>query len=147
MALGDNIKRLREERQLTQQMLADKLYVSRQTVCRWENGTRCPDLIMAKKLAVELNISLDELISDEDVDQFTKKGFPFHSDKVKERKALEERQKRVRCDISSDLCILPDTIGDACSHVVLHPRIMSGSCSFYCEVSDSQKVESVILSG
>lgn len=95
MALGDNIKRLREERQLTQQMLADKLYVSRQTVCRWENGTRCPDLIMAKKLAVELNISLDELISDEDVDQFTKEGFPFHSDKVKERKALEERQKRV----------------------------------------------------
>ena len=95
MALGDNIKRLREERQLTQQMLADKLYVSRQTVCRWENGSRCPDLIMAKKLAVELNISLDELISDEDVDQFTKKGFPFHSDKVKERKVLEERQKRV----------------------------------------------------
>ncbi len=50
---------------------------------------------MAKKLAMELNISLDELISDEDVDQFTKEGFPFHSDKVKERKALAERQKRV----------------------------------------------------
>ena len=35
----------------------------------------------------------------------------------------------VGCDISSDLCILPDTIGDACSHVVLHPCIMSGSCT------------------
>ena len=35
MALGDNIRRLREERGMTQQQMADKLYVSRQTVCRW----------------------------------------------------------------------------------------------------------------
>lgn len=54
MALKDNIKKFREEKNLTQQQLADKLYVSRQTVCRWENGSRCPDLIMAKKLALEL---------------------------------------------------------------------------------------------
>ena len=95
MALGDNIKRMREEHHLTQQMLADKLYVSRQTVCRWDNGTRCPDLIMAKRIAMEFGIRLDELISDEDVKEFAKKEFPFHSDKVKERRALEERQKRV----------------------------------------------------
>ena len=54
MALNDNIKKFREEKNLTQQQLADKLYVSRQTVCRWENGSRCPDLITAKKLALEL---------------------------------------------------------------------------------------------
>lgn len=67
MALNDNIKKFREEKNLTQQQLADKLYVSRQTVCRWENGSRCPDLITAKKLALELDVSMDELISDEDV--------------------------------------------------------------------------------
>lgn len=66
MALNDNIKKLREEKNLTQQQLADQLYVSRQTICRWENGSRCPDLIMAKKLALEL-VSMDELVSDEDV--------------------------------------------------------------------------------
>ena len=93
MALGDNIKKLREEHLLTQQQLADKLYVSRQTVCRWENGSRCPDLIMAKRLAVELDISLDELISDEDLKEFTKNDFPFHSDVVKRRKELEKKQK------------------------------------------------------
>ena len=95
MALGDNIKKLREEHLLTQQQLADKLYVSRQTVCRWENGSRCPDLIMAKRLAVELDISLDELISDEDLKEFTKNDLPFHSDIVKRRKELEEKQKRI----------------------------------------------------
>lgn len=67
MALNDNIKKLREERNLTQQQLADKLYVSRQTICRWENGSRCPDLITAKKLALELGVSMDDLVSDEDV--------------------------------------------------------------------------------
>ena len=95
MALGDNIKRLREGHSLTQQQLADKLYVSRQTVCRWENGIRCQDLIMAKKLAVEMDISLDELISDEDLKEFTKNDFPFHSDIVKSRKELEEKRKRI----------------------------------------------------
>ena len=57
--------KLREEKNLTQQQLAEKLYVSRQTICRWENGSRCPDLITAKKLALELKVSMDELISDE----------------------------------------------------------------------------------
>ena len=95
MALGDNIKRLREEHSLTQQQLADKLYVSRQTVCRWENGSRCPDLIMAKRLAVELDVSLDELISDEDLKKITKNDFPFHSDVVKRRKELEKKQKQI----------------------------------------------------
>ena len=95
MALGDNIKRMREEHHLTQQMLADKLYVSRQTVCRWENGTRCPDLIMAKRIAMEFGIRLDELISDEDLKEFTKNDLPFHSDIVKRRKELEEKRKRL----------------------------------------------------
>ena len=61
MALNDNIKKFREEKNLTQQQLADKLYVSRQTVCRWENGSRCPDLITAKKLALELDVSMDDM--------------------------------------------------------------------------------------
>lgn len=56
MALGDNIKKRREEKNLTQQQLADKLYVSRQTVCRWENGSRCPDLIAAKKLQNKMRL-------------------------------------------------------------------------------------------
>ena len=95
MALGDNIKRLREAHSLTQQQLADKLYVSRQTVCRWENGSRCPDLIMAKKLAVEDLYVYLLLISDEDLKEFTKNDLPFHSDIVKSRKELEEKRKRI----------------------------------------------------
>ena len=65
MTLGQTIKAKREALGLTQQELAQRLFVSRQTVSRWESGSRCPDLIMAKKIAMVLNISLDELIPGE----------------------------------------------------------------------------------
>ena len=70
MTFGEAIKKKREQLGLTQQELAEKLFVSRQTVCRWENGTRCPDLIMSKKIALVLGISLDELVPGEAVQDY-----------------------------------------------------------------------------
>ena len=70
MKFSEEIKKRREELGLTQQDLAEKLFVSRQTVSRWENGSRCPDLIMAKKIALVLGISLDELIPGEAVQDY-----------------------------------------------------------------------------
>ncbi len=61
------LKKSEKKKKYTQQQLADKLHVSRQTVCRWENGFRRPVVITAKKLAMELGVTLDELISDEDI--------------------------------------------------------------------------------
>ena len=95
MALNDNIKKFREEKNLTQQQLADKLYVSRQTVCRWENGSRCPDLITAKKLALELDVSMDELISDEDVKDVENQYGIGKRDKIKTIVQLQEYQKKI----------------------------------------------------
>ena len=95
MALNDNIKKIREEKKYTQQQLADKLYVSRQTVCRWENGSRCPDLITAKKLAMELGVTLDELISDEDITDIQSKYGIWKFDRVKEREKIQMMQKRI----------------------------------------------------
>lgn len=95
MSLGGNIKKIREEKNLTQQQLADKLYVSRQTICRWENGSRCPDLITAKKLALELDVSLEQLISDEDVNDIQINYGTWKSEKMQRRKRLQELQKKI----------------------------------------------------
>lgn len=94
MALNKKLKELREKYHMTQQQLADKLFVSRQTVCRWESGARCPDLIMARRLASELGVTLDDLLSEEDPDE-VKNVFPFHSERIKERGMLEKRQKQI----------------------------------------------------
>lgn len=46
---GEKVKKLREEKGMTQQTMADQLYVTRQAVSRWECGARFPDLLTAKK--------------------------------------------------------------------------------------------------
>ena len=70
MTLGEMIRAKRDERDMTQQELADILHVTRQTVSRWESGSRCPDLILSKKIADVFGISLDELLSNSDVDSY-----------------------------------------------------------------------------
>lgn len=66
---GEKIKQLREEKGMTQQFLAEKLYVTRQAVSRWECGARYPDLLTAKKIAQVLEVSVDELLSGEELQE------------------------------------------------------------------------------
>ena len=71
---GENLKRVREEKGLTQQTLADNLYVTRQAVSRWEGGSRYPDLMTAKKMAQFLEVSLDDLLTDDDMKLYAEKN-------------------------------------------------------------------------
>ncbi len=71
MSIGEIIKTKREELGMTQQEIAEKLFVSRQTVSRWESGSRCPDLITAKKIANVLGITVDDLVPSEDLANYT----------------------------------------------------------------------------
>lgn len=64
---GEKVKQIREEKGMTQQTMAEKLYVTRQAVSRWECGVRHPDLLTAKKIAKILDVSLDELVSGEEL--------------------------------------------------------------------------------
>lgn len=63
---GEKLKSLREEKGMTQQTLADQLFVTRQAVSRWECGARYPDLLTAKKIAEILGTTIDELVSGEE---------------------------------------------------------------------------------
>ena len=52
-------------------------------------------LIMAKKLALELNVSIDELISDEDVNDIQVNYEIWKSERIKEKKHLQTLQKKI----------------------------------------------------
>lgn len=71
---GENLKRVREEKGITQQTLADYLYVTRQAVSRWEGGSRYPDIMTAKKMAQFLEVSLDDLLSDDDMKGYVERN-------------------------------------------------------------------------
>lgn len=60
---GEQLRRAREAKGMTQQSLAEQLFVTRQAVSRWECGDRYPDLLTTKKISTILDISLDDLLS------------------------------------------------------------------------------------
>ena len=62
MELGSQIKRHRTDRGLSQDDLAAKIYVSRQTVSSWENDKTYPDVESLLLLSVLFDVTVDELI-------------------------------------------------------------------------------------
>ena len=62
MELGKQIKKNRQEKQLSQEELADRVYVSRQTISNWENDKSYPDVNSLVLLSEIFQISLDNLI-------------------------------------------------------------------------------------
>lgn len=67
MNLGNSLFQARKKCGLSQEDVAEKLGVSRQTVSKWETDETVPDIRQSKKLAVLYHVSLDELI-DFDID-------------------------------------------------------------------------------
>ncbi|MBC8587759.1 helix-turn-helix transcriptional regulator [Paratissierella segnis] len=62
MELGNNLYNARKKSGLSQEEVAEKLGVSRQTISKWELGETLPDIRQSKKLSTLYHLSLDELI-------------------------------------------------------------------------------------
>ena len=88
MSLSANIKRLRLEKDMTQEQLATKLGVSAQAVSKWETSETYPDGALLIPLANELEVSLDELFGNDSVtmaDISSKIVKLIHNTEAKER--------------------------------------------------------------
>lgn len=62
MSLGNSLFNARKSKGMSQEMVAEKLGVSRQTISKWETDETLPDIRQSKQLAVLYGQSLDELI-------------------------------------------------------------------------------------
>lgn len=63
--IGENIQHYRKEAHLSQEELAERIGVSRQTVAKWENGTTVPDIYACMSMADVFEISLNALAMEE----------------------------------------------------------------------------------
>ena len=61
MSIGENIKKLREERNLTQKQLAEKLNISQAMIAQIERGTKGLSMALGKEIADYFNCSIEEL--------------------------------------------------------------------------------------
>lgn len=71
MNLGENIYKLRTEKNMSQGDLADALEVSRQSVSKWENNSAVPELDKLIKMAQIFGITIDELVTGEAKEEAT----------------------------------------------------------------------------
>ena len=65
MKLGEKIFELRKKYGLSQEQLAEKVNVTRQTISNWELGETSPNPEQLKLLSKELNVSIDELLDND----------------------------------------------------------------------------------
>lgn len=61
--IGNLIKTLRKEKQLTQMQLADRMNISDKTISKWECGLGCPDISLFPELSKVFDVDLEKLLS------------------------------------------------------------------------------------
>ena len=67
MEFGEKIQKLRNQKKWTQEQLAEKLYVSRTAISKWESGKGYPSIDLLKDIAKLFNKTIDELLSSEQI--------------------------------------------------------------------------------
>lgn len=90
MNIAANIARFRRERGMTQEVLAEQLCVSPQTVSKWETAATCPDAMLLPALADALGVSIDALYGRE------KEQAPLRAEEAYEHVAEQVRRTIVR---------------------------------------------------
>ena len=95
LALGNNIKKYRKDRKITQEQLAEVLGVSDQAVSRWENGTTYPDIELLPTIALYFGVTVDDLMGME-----TFKDESDIADILKKRQELKNRGEVIKsCEL------------------------------------------------
>ena len=85
MTLGNSLYKARKRTGLSQEEVAEKLGVSRQTISKWETNETLPDIRQSKQMAQLYHLSLDELI-DFDVDVKEIEEMIEHANEEKQKK-------------------------------------------------------------
>lgn len=92
--LGDNIKRYRKERGFTQEELAIRLHVVRQTVSKWEKNLSVPDAAQLQNLAQELDVSVPELLGADTETSAGRNEIAEQLSRINEQMAVRNRRSK-----------------------------------------------------
>lgn len=133
MVLSEKIKELRKARGLSQEEMAERLHVSRQTISKWEKGLSAPNADYLILLADLFEISVSELLGTSENKQDTDKDVSKQLEQL--NTVLTNRDRRNRKIWRIVCCILLFMV---IGSVVL---VMFGMISFDQYANDSVKVE------
>lgn len=112
MSIGDNIKRLREARGMTQEQLADQIGVTRPTVTQWETGWSSPRMGRVTQIAGALNVDPMDLLSDDESLEQVVASDPVLGQIVHRYLQMDEKGRRALDSVSYYLVSLDDRGGE-----------------------------------
>lgn len=107
LKLGAAIKKLRTEKGVTQEELADFIGVSFQAVSKWETDTTMPDITLLPKLAVFFGVRIDDLFSINTDDELERIDFILANEKLTDdnftyaKRTLDSILKNNECDVGA----------------------------------------------
>ena len=90
--LNENLKRLRQKRGFTQEELAVRLHVVRQTVSKWEKGLSVPDADMLQSLADILEVNVTELLGAPTIEPDDRNEVAQQLARINEQMAIKNRR-------------------------------------------------------
>ena len=102
---GKFIAKLRKEKNMTQEQLAEKMGVSINAVSKWERGLSFPDVSLYKKLCKELGINIEELINGEkDTSEEAKEKAILST--IKETNKIKKNSKKLLIILSTIFVVI-----------------------------------------
>ena len=94
--LSQNLKPIRQNKGFTQEDLANRLHVTRQTISKWEKGYSVPDADLLSKLAEELDVSVSELLGKDEIPAEETDSLSEQLARINEQLSIKNRRaKRV----------------------------------------------------
>ena len=92
--LQENIKLIRKDRGLTQEELAIRVNVVRQTVSKWEKGLSVPDAELLQKIAEVLDVSVCQLLGREEEPEKDRNEVAEQLSRINEQLAIKNRRAK-----------------------------------------------------
>ena len=92
--LSDNIRTIRKNKGFTQEDLANRLHVTRQTISKWEKSLSVPDAEMLSKLADELEVSVGELLGAGNIPAEQSDAIVERLSRINEQLSIKNRREK-----------------------------------------------------
>ena len=138
--VGEKIKKYRTEKGLTQQNLADKLFVTAQAVSRWENGEVEPSLGTITKLAEIFEVTPNEMLEVAATATATKPVSEVKDDTPEPEKVIIYKEAQPVLAVCEN-CNRPIYDGSEIVRIRIHGRGTSGHTRTICSKCDEKEKE------
>ena len=115
--IAQKLKQARQNKGFSQDEVANKLKITRQSISKWENGHVCPDVINLKLLCTLYEISVDDILLDDFTFENSNKQTKSH-DKTSKDEYSKKLENLFLVTISIVSCLIP-FLGVAVSLVIL----------------------------